>query len=382
MHHIRKATNSDLLSIKRIARMYKSELGFVMDVKLKEAIRKSCLLVAVASGEIVGFAMYYARRDRWQTLHAIAVHPDYRNRGIGYQLFLEIPCPIRLKCTVDNHRANRFYSVIGMECVAVEDGRKRPLNVYELKRHETEFIMIHGGKPETPVFCKRAGWSYGVQFGYTVYDDCRMLDYVNGDWSAYLQALKDTGATQAVVADFRAKDEWEWVKKRMADVAEIGVTPIVVAKFLDSLAFIPETINGIRTRIGVSVPTSHMNDGFLPDVDEFKRWSSGRRDLHLLGGHPDQWLYLKEYYAMVATVASIDGNALYMQAREYGKMWSRYGYYHELRGKGRSTSAMTIASMKNAERYFYNGKWKTSKRIQACMQQLGLIPRQQLLIAV
>lgn len=243
----------------------------------------------------------------------------------------------------------------------------------------TKFIMIHGGNTKTPVFCEKAGWAYGVQFGYTSYAPCLMLDYVSGDWQAYLQALKDTGATQAVVADFRAHEDWVLVVQRMEDVATIGVTPIVVAKHLDSLRLIPEMVLGIKTRIGVSVPTSHMNDGFMPDVKEFKRWSSSRRDLHLLGGHPDQWLYLKEYYAPIADVSSIDGNALYMQAREYGKMWSRYGYYHELRGKGRSTIAMTIASMRNAERYFYNSKWKTSKRIQACMKQLGLLPTQNFL---
>ncbi|MEQ9027543.1 MAG: DUF6610 family protein [Aggregatilineales bacterium] len=246
--------------------------------------------------------------------------------------------------------------------------------------NKTEFIMIHGGKPLTLVFCKRAGWSYGVQFGYKSYATCRMLDYVTGDWQAYLQALQDTGATQAVVADFRERDEYEWIYKRMKDVSAIGVTPIVVAKWFGSLQLIHEYVFDVKTRIGVSVPTGHMNDGFLPDVAEFNKYSSERRDLHLLGGHPDQWLYLKDYYAPVADVASIDGNVMYMQAYKYGKMWSRRGFYHEFRGQGRSTQAMTIASMRNAVRYFNHGTWSTGKRVVTCQQQLGIVPIQQTLM--
>lgn len=241
--------------------------------------------------------------------------------------------------------------------------------------------MIHGGNPLTPVFCSRAGWSYGTQFGYTVYAECRMLDYVKGDWGKYLKKLQDTGATQAVVADFRERGEADWIHQRMMDVAAIGVTPIVVAKWFGSLQLIPEYVFGVKTRIGVSVPTGHMNDGFLPDTDEFKKWSSDRRDLHLLGGHPDQWLYLKDYYAPVADVASIDGNVMFLQAYKYGKMWSRRGFYHEMRGQGRSTQAMTIASMRNAVRYFYGGTWTTGKRVVTCQQQLGIVPIQQTLMA-
>ena len=242
----------------------------------------------------------------------------------------------------------------------------------------TEFIMIHGGQPKTPVFCERSGWYYGVQFGYKSYAPCKMLDYVQGDWQTYLQALQSTGATQAVVADFRERDEYKVIHKRMVDVAAIGVTPIVVAKFHGSLRLIPEYVLGIKSRVGLSVPTGHMNDGFLPDIAEFKAFSSVTRDLHLLGGHPDQWLYLKKYYADVADTVSIDGNTMYRHAFQYGKMWSRNGYYHEFRGQCKSTNAMTIASMRNAVRYFERG-WlhtsnkKPSKRVINCQQQLGLI---------
>lgn len=240
------------------------------------------------------------------------------------------------------------------------------------------YIMVHGGNKRTVNLCKRSGWQYGAQHGYTIYDKPYMLDYTGADWQDYMSQLKIHKPTLAVCADFRANNEWQDVNSKIMDVAALGITPIVVAKHLNSLRLIPESAFGIDVRIGVSVPVAsgYMDDGFMPTIDEFNRHSYDRRAIHLLGGHPDQWLFLRQYYSGVADVASADGNVLYSSAREYGKFWSRYGGYCDLRGKNRSTAAMSILSMRNVPRYIARNHYTISTRIQKCKMQLGLIPKQ------
>ena len=242
-----------------------------------------------------------------------------------------------------------------------------------------ELIMIHGGQPNTPRWCQRTGWSYGVQFGYTAYDRPIMTDFVSGKWNDYLTFLDLHRPKLALVADYRQREEWSWIEPRLSDVAQRGISPVVVAKWSGALEVIPEFAGDQIVRIGVSTPTSHMNDGHLPTKEEFAKHSHQPRAIHLLGGHPDQWLYLMHYYAGTAIVSTIDGNAQYEQARQYGKFWSRYGGYRDMRGRGYSTGALVMASMINARRYLERGHWTTTSRVVACQQQLGTVPIQRAL---
>ena len=233
-----------------------------------------------------------------------------------------------------------------------------------------QLIMIHGGNQNTPHLCKRAGWDYGVQFGSTVYHPPAMMDYAKGDFDKYLEQLSIHRPALALACD--------WIKRRLRDeylyrinaIGKLGIIPIVAAKHPESLY-----INcGMEVRIGISVPTGYMNDGWIPPRQYFDR----PKPLHLLGGHPDQWKWLTRYYGEAGIeVKSIDGNAHYQQAYEYGKFWSRFGYYREMRGKGYDTSALAICSMKNARRYLENkAPIHPSIRIEACKKQLGLLPKQ------
>lgn len=129
---IRPATLDDIGLIKQIASRYSAELGYVMYPALREAVGRSELTVACApSGSPVGFVNWHTRRDGWTTVYEIAVAPSLLGQGVGKQLIDSVPRPTRLKCTLDNDRANGFYHANGFALVRVEDGRKRQLNVWE-----------------------------------------------------------------------------------------------------------------------------------------------------------------------------------------------------------------------------------------------------------
>jgi hypothetical protein len=237
-----------------------------------------------------------------------------------------------------------------------------------------KLIMIHGGKPLTPHFCQRASWEYGSQFGYTLYAKPVMTDFAKGDFGKYLEWIAVHKPEMALACDWIEPALAHEYAERVQAISRLGIMPVVAAKHPEALGIFDASV-----RIAVSVPTSHMNDGWLPPRDLFK-FNAGKH-LHLLGGHPDQWKWLIAYYAAAGVkVESIDGNAQYEQAYKYGKFWSRWGYYREMRGKGYHTNALVICSMRNARRYLQNkAPVHPGERITDCKKQLGLLPVQSLL---
>lgn len=129
---IRLAIPDDLKRIKQICNQNREFIGFVMNVALKESIKKDSLLVFDSEEHgIIGFVHYHKRLDGWHTLHELAVDKNYQGQGIGQQLYSIVPEPIRLKTTVDNQLACQFYEKNGMTCVRTEQGKKRELLVFE-----------------------------------------------------------------------------------------------------------------------------------------------------------------------------------------------------------------------------------------------------------
>lgn len=128
---IRAATLDDVQAVKRLASRYSKEVGYVMYPALREAVARGELTVAVApDGSVIGFVNWHKRRDGWRTVYEIAVAPDQLGQGVGKALINSVPGRIRLKCTVENDRANSFYDAQGFRLLEVESGRKRPLNVW------------------------------------------------------------------------------------------------------------------------------------------------------------------------------------------------------------------------------------------------------------
>lgn len=137
---IRKAEEVDIDGIKAIADAHKNEIGFVRRPTLEKSIESSELLVAVELIEqsIVGFVHYHHRKDGQTTLYNIAVIGPYRGQGIGTRLISELQHEARssqslhimLKCPTDL-AANGFYEKAGFTLVSTENGKHRPLNIWQ-----------------------------------------------------------------------------------------------------------------------------------------------------------------------------------------------------------------------------------------------------------
>jgi GNAT superfamily N-acetyltransferase len=135
------AEMTHLLAAKRLADQYKQELGFINRAILQKAIEAQSLLVAPLQREetsdLAGFVHFYVRRDHVITLYSIAVAPAYQGQGWGHQLFAALideararqKNEIRLKCPAELP-ANAFYEHLGLQRVACETGKHRPLNVW------------------------------------------------------------------------------------------------------------------------------------------------------------------------------------------------------------------------------------------------------------
>jgi GNAT superfamily N-acetyltransferase len=112
--------------------MHRDELGFVNRAQCREKdlvteTRDGCVVGAVLGNHCV--------RKPQSTVYEVAVHQDYRRRGIATQLlerFAEESPHEKLvaKCPQDLP-ANRFYAGTGWEKVDTEAGKSRPLNVWE-----------------------------------------------------------------------------------------------------------------------------------------------------------------------------------------------------------------------------------------------------------
>ena len=135
------AEMTHLLAAKRLADRYKQELGFINRAILQKAIETQSLLVAPLEAEqandLAGFVHFYTRRDHIITLYSIVVAPTYRSQGWGRQLFSALideararqKSEIRLKCPAELP-ANAFYKSLGLQQIACEAGKQRPLNVW------------------------------------------------------------------------------------------------------------------------------------------------------------------------------------------------------------------------------------------------------------
>lgn len=141
MVRIRKAVSSDIDAIKVLVDDNRRELGFVLRPALLESIQRDEVLVATDGKVLMGMVDYHHRQDEQTTIYHIVVADEWRRQGIGSQLLTVLreesrdkgKTHILLKCPVDLP-ANDFYSKVGFQLVAVENGRSRKLNVWKTTR--------------------------------------------------------------------------------------------------------------------------------------------------------------------------------------------------------------------------------------------------------
>jgi ribosomal protein S18 acetylase RimI-like enzyme len=138
---IRKAVSSDISDLKALADAHKNELGFVLRPALTRSVDNRSIIVAIPVNDqvLAGFVDYHHRKDSQTTIYHIVVASDWRRIGIGRELVEALRSEamafgkhrIVLKCPEDL-MANAFYQSIGFRVAAVEIGKTRPLNVWQL----------------------------------------------------------------------------------------------------------------------------------------------------------------------------------------------------------------------------------------------------------
>lgn len=137
---VTKGMESDIIQIKGIVDVNRRELGFIRRSMLTEQHRHGWLMVAKTGSEVIGFVSYRHRTDGQTTLYEICVKQMYRRKGVGTALIAALCDEARrigkeriiLRCPEDLVAATRFYKRYGFVLKNTEEGKRRPLNVWEL----------------------------------------------------------------------------------------------------------------------------------------------------------------------------------------------------------------------------------------------------------
>lgn len=222
-----------------------------------------------------------------------------------------------------------------------------------------DIVYVRGGDKTAPALCEKTGMKYGTRHDYKPYAPVYMIDikWDDYDWQDYLSKVTRYRPTLAMAPDYEFPEQFDRLTTQINDLRHLNLPRIMVCpKFENAATQIPADC-----MIAVSVPTGYA--GFLPALEEL----SGRR-IHLLGGHPDQQLFLmQQYHAAGAEVVSLDGNVLGDKAMK-GQYWRASGGWVDVRRQGESTEALAIRSALNIRAYFEaNGKVFKSLRVTKCM---------------
>jgi GNAT superfamily N-acetyltransferase len=321
---IRYATEADVTACQALTRLkgVREQLPFVMLPSLREAVVRKQLFIAEYDGATVGFVHWYARRDGVNTVHEIAVNPDYQGMGIGRALLYSVPCPIRLKCKQDNTQGNTFYQGAGMVLDGTETTKgSTALNIWRLN---ILAILCRGGNKDIPQVARESRMAYGTRHDMKPHDWPYMLDihWQDYDWQDYMHKVCTYRPVQAMCADYEHPHQRSTLYRQIRDLKAAGVLRVKICpKFTGAVAHIP-----CWCTVAISVPSSYA--GFMPDFSELH----GRR-VHLLGGSPTIWFGKSSKGASKyqtglivglrganVSVVSADGNAHARAARQ-GVYW-------------------------------------------------------------
>lgn len=197
-----------------------------------------------------------------------------------------------------------------------------------------EFIGCRGNDPDAPRLLSTEGWRYGVRsdcavYGWPYFIDIKWTAY---DWNKHIALIAGWGPAMAMAADYERPEQKDLMLSQVAQIEALGVQPMVCPKFPGATWDIPAEVI-----IAISVPTNYA--GFLPDPAEVK----GRK-LHLLGGHPDQYIILMKQYPK-SQVISLDCSAIFQKGQDYGSFWSaKRNTWREVRGRFHSHTLMRMSA--------------------------------------
>ena len=239
--------------------------------------------------------------------------------------------------------------------------------VQEKKANRPHLIYCRGGDKTAPKVAAFAGLLSGSRNDYKSYAQVSMLDWdfsvewTLKRWNKYLAEIAKHQPLIALIPDYFSDTPQSVMLQQVAEVKEAGACHVAVCpKFVGAVADIP-----LDCIIAVSVPTEYA--GFLPAASELV----GRR-LHLLGGHPDQHLYLMRVRYPQNEIFSIDANVSAMQAG-YGKWWSakRADWIQTPISRQYKNVTLAMISARNWVRYLNDpqSKFRINERVSKCVER-------------
>lgn len=225
-----------------------------------------------------------------------------------------------------------------------------------------ELIYVRGGDKSAPEIAQKGGWHYGIRHDYKPYADVYMLDVKWDDyvWSDVLAKAARWQPKRMMVPDLLSPGQVPLMLSQIDDLKSLGVDRVMACpKFFGAVAHIPDDCI-----VAVSVPTGYA--GYLPRPEELTG-----RDVHFLGGHPDQWAWLLRLYSS-ANVVSMDGNELGTKAAK-GQYWDLSGRW-VVPGRPTPTLDLAILSALNIRAYLESAPTVfRARRVTKCGYSSALI---------
>jgi len=308
-------SESDIAAAADVFQAHRDELGFVNRAQCEEGD----LVTVERNGKIVGAALgNHCVQKPQTTLYELAVLTEFRQEGIGTELVNKLAsesphkkmvakCPVGLS-------ANEFYKANGWSCVDREDGKNRPLNIWECSISDSiDFITT--GRPDLTAIAGLYGWLRGSRLDdIGTYENRDIkLDFIDIHWEdpnpdALLAATMRHRPKYVVAGDYDGQNYTE-INKRASDLRRYAENVIIVPHEPNEVTHVPEW-----AIVGYSTPTGYAGT-------DAPIWEYYDRDIHILGGTIDQ--ILKLYGYLGSDIVSIDTNSFHRAATKFAKWWGK-----------------------------------------------------------
>lgn len=285
---------------------HRDELGFVNEAQCRE----KDLVTVERDGAVVGALLgNHCVRKPQSTVYELAVLPEYRRQGVARALverFASDSPHERLvaKCPADLP-ANEFYAVTGWNRTGHEDGKHRPLNVWErdISTAVTVYMTVNNGT-ETAKAINRSAAKAGVEAmnGWPIDEPPAFVDFPFTDPDAgfeeHAEKVREYEPEITVAPDVEKGRSLPDVVDMADQLAEHADTVIIVPKDCHP-SEVPD-----RHRVGLTVGTF----GSMAPWSVWEYRDAG--PVHILGGTPNQQLAVRG----LVEVASMDSFTLGQRA--------------------------------------------------------------------
>jgi GNAT superfamily N-acetyltransferase len=302
---------------------HRDELGFVNRAQCREGD----LLTVRRDGDIVGALLgNHCVRKPQSTVYELAVDECYRREGVGTELVERFAADsphdrLVAKCPVDLG-ATAFYRATGWERVGTDDGKHRPLAVFE-RDVPTQPDRITTGRPDLVSIAERYGWLRGSRVDYLDRHESRghSVEFVdpgpdNCDPADLVAATKRHQPRYVIAGDYDG-DNHNKINDLADRLRDHAHRVIVVPHSPGEIERVPEWCV-----VGYSAPSDYA--GTSAPV-----WEYRGRDCHVLGGTVEQSIEVQAYLG--DDIVSWDCNAFHRSATQFAKYWvGSSPHWHQL----------------------------------------------------